>query len=195
MIKKLGLILGCDAGGPDELVFKCLVRRLAPETKVVVRTLGNKRAVFERGMDVAKSLVETDGCDLVLIVWDLKPLFEDAGNCVDETNEMKSNLSGLPNETCIRIKLLCSVTNSRHGCSLTRQRCAITFRSPRIPASGSGSKTRSHSPTRNLRSTRSAKTSGEDVMRISGRQFRSLPAGPRLLSSGESGHLKGLSDY
>lgn len=107
MIKKLGLILECDAGGPDELVFKCLVRRLSPETKVLVRTQGNKPAVFERGADVAKALVEKDGCDLVLIVWDLKPLFEEAGNCVDEANDLKANLSGLSNATRRRIKLLC----------------------------------------------------------------------------------------
>lgn len=107
MIEKLGVILECDAGGPDELVFKCLVRRLSPETKVLVRTQGNKPAVFERGADVAKSLVETDGCDLVLIVWDLKPLFEAAGNCVDEANELRENLSGLPSVTRKRVKLLC----------------------------------------------------------------------------------------
>jgi len=107
VIQKLGLILECDAGGPDELVFKCLVRRLSPETKVLVRTQGNKPAVFERGADVAKSLVETDGCDLVLVVWDLKPLFEDAGNCVDETDDLKANLAGLPPETRKRVKLLC----------------------------------------------------------------------------------------
>jgi hypothetical protein len=84
-----------------------LVRRLSPDTKVVVRSLGNKPAVFERGPDVARELVETDHCDLVLIVWDLKPLWERPGSCVNEADHFRSAVSGM-NQTIIdRIRLLC----------------------------------------------------------------------------------------
>ena len=107
MIRKLGLIFECDVGGPDELVFKCLVRRLSPETEVLTRSLGNKPAIFERGPDVAKALVETDKCDLVMIVWDLKPLWEKPGSCKTEAQTLRLNLDGLPAATRSKIRLLC----------------------------------------------------------------------------------------
>lgn len=107
MIRKLGIILECDAGGPDELIFKCLVRRLSPDTKVVTRSLGNKLAVEERCADVAEALIDKDHCDLVLIVWDLKPLWQKPGSCVTETNNIKAKLEGLPAAKKSNIKLLC----------------------------------------------------------------------------------------
>jgi len=107
MIRKLGIILECDAGGPDELVFKCLVRRLSPTTEVVTRSLGNKLAVEERCADVAEALIDKDHCDLVLIVWDLKPLWKKPGSCITETNNINAKLEGLPNAKQSKIKLLC----------------------------------------------------------------------------------------
>lgn len=107
MIKRLGLVLECDAGGPDELVLKCLVRRLSPGTEVIVRTMGNKEALFERGADVARDLVDIDGCDLVLIVWDLKPPWDKPRSCVNETQRLLDQLAPMPNPPRSQIRLLC----------------------------------------------------------------------------------------
>lgn len=112
MIGKLGLIFECDAGGPDELVFKSLVRRLSPETEVIPRPLGSKKGIYNKGTEVAKDLVELDGCDLVLIVWDLKPLWKEedgtqAKNCKDERKMMLERLTGIAASTLGKVRLLC----------------------------------------------------------------------------------------
>ncbi len=110
MSRILGLVLECDAGGPDELVFRCLVRRLDPSIEVKPTCLGTKRAVLDRGAEAAQQLVEASGCGLVLIVWDLKPLSEGpplAKTCMDEANELREKLKSLPPATQQKIRLLC----------------------------------------------------------------------------------------
>ena len=108
---KLGLVLECDAGGPDELVFKCVAQRLAPGTEVKPITVGKKKGIFERGVETARDLIDVDECDLVLIVWDLKPLWEDenvaAKSCKDEVAELRKGLAALEPETQKKIRLLC----------------------------------------------------------------------------------------
>ena len=106
---KLGLVLECDTGGPDELVLTCLTRRLAPGSTVQPVALGSKAHVFLKGAETARELVEVSQCDLVLIVWDLKPYWNPATgrSCEDETREMLSALAGLPSATQRRVKLLC----------------------------------------------------------------------------------------
>ena len=83
------------------------VLRLSPETEVITRSLGNKPAIFGRGPDVAKALVETDKCDLVMIVWDLKPQWEKPGSCKTEATTLRLNFDGLPAATKSKISLLC----------------------------------------------------------------------------------------
>ncbi len=106
---KLGLVLECDAGGPDELAFTCLVRRLAPGTEVKCATMGSKEGVFLRGVEAARELVESSKCDLVLIVWDLKPLWAQvaAKDCEDEAAELKKQLEAVSVAMRKRIRLLC----------------------------------------------------------------------------------------
>jgi hypothetical protein len=113
MIRKLGLILECDSGGPDQTVLQCFVRRLSPDTLVVAKPQGSKRAVYLNAADVARQLVEVDECDLVLIVWDQKPLWKDAEkeivakNCSDERDLMLDCLKGLPKKVMSQVRLLC----------------------------------------------------------------------------------------
>lgn len=113
MIRKLGLILECDSGGPDQNVLACLVRRLSPGTVVVPKPQGSKKVIYQKAADVAKDLVEIDQCDLVLIVWDQKPLWKDeekeieARNCRDERAIMLDCLNGLPADVMGRVRLLC----------------------------------------------------------------------------------------
>lgn len=106
---KLGLVLECDTGGPDELVLTCLARRLAPGSTVQATALGSKAQVFLKGAETARELIEASGCDLALIVWDLKPYWDPATgrSCEDETREMLNTLVGLRAATRRRVRLLC----------------------------------------------------------------------------------------
>lgn len=107
-MNKLGLVLECDAGGPDELTFKCLARRLAGIDPVCA-TMGSKEGVFLRGVEAARELVESSGCGLVLIAWDLKPLWAQvaAKDCRDEAAELQKQREALPAATRKKIRLLC----------------------------------------------------------------------------------------
>lgn len=106
---KLGLVLECDTGGPDELVLTCLARRLVAGITVQAAALGSKPQVFLKGTETAAELVETSGCDLVLIVWDLKPYWENAAaqNCEAEANELRAKLRSLKRTTADKVRLLC----------------------------------------------------------------------------------------
>ena len=105
---KLGLVLECDTGGPDELVLACFARRLKPDITISPASLGSKKQVFLKGVEAAQELVEASGCNLVLIVWDLKPYWNIAtGNCESEAQELRSKIAALPPATAARIKLLC----------------------------------------------------------------------------------------
>lgn len=106
---KLGLVLECDSGGPDELVLTCMARRLAPDISVECVALGSKEQVFLKGPEAAEQLVTASGCDLVLIVWDLKPYWEKAKQktCKAEVAELLPKLGNLSRATAAKIKLLC----------------------------------------------------------------------------------------
>jgi hypothetical protein len=54
-------------------------------------------------------LVESSRCDLVLVVWDLTPYWEDAMHrtCEAEAEELRVRLAALPKRTAAKIKLLC----------------------------------------------------------------------------------------
>lgn len=112
MINKLGFVLECDAGGPDELVFTCLVRRLSPGTQVKVVTMGSKKFMQASAAKAAQELIETDECDRVIIAWDYKPPFDGpppARRCEDETAIMLKTLSVLPHNMKRKVRLLCLV--------------------------------------------------------------------------------------
>ena len=112
MIKRLGLVLECDTGGPDELVFRCLIRRFSTkgaEPEVFPVCLGSKRGVMEDAVSRAEALVALDECDLVLIVWDLKPLWDvpPAKKCVDESALLREKINEIDPQASSRIRLLC----------------------------------------------------------------------------------------
>lgn len=107
---KLGLVLECDVGGPDERVLTCFARRLKPRIQVEAVALGDKPTIFSKGVETAQRLVETNGCDLVLIVWDLKPFLEGpppATHCIHEAEVLRQRLAALNRATRAKIRLLC----------------------------------------------------------------------------------------
>lgn len=106
---KLGLVLECDTGGPDELVLTCFARRLRPQVVVHPVALGSKEQVFLKGVEAAAELVESSGCNLALIAWDLKPYWAQAAerNCEAEVKELRDKLASFTKTTSAKIKLLC----------------------------------------------------------------------------------------
>jgi hypothetical protein len=69
---KLGLILECGPGGPDEQIYSHLVRSLAPKVNLQCETMVEKRKLVAGCGKVAARLLK-DGCDRVGVVWDLYP--------------------------------------------------------------------------------------------------------------------------
>ena len=75
---KIGLILECGPDGPDQHVCKRLISLLLPDAEVSFTTLINKpRLLRECGPSAASHFKE--GCDRVLIMWDLYPAWREGG--------------------------------------------------------------------------------------------------------------------
>jgi hypothetical protein len=174
---KLGLVLECDTGGPDELVLTCLARRLKPGTVVVPAALGSKAAVFTKGVEAAAKLVEADRCDLALIVWDLKPFWSQvaAKSCVEEVQEMKHQLQSLPAATRKKIKLLCLtheletwiIADERAlSAYLSRETRKVKFPSTKDPASKTDAKAFLNSETVKVRGWRNRYVDYKEAIRI-----------------------------
>lgn len=74
---KLGLILECGPGGPDEQIYSHLVHALAPKVQLQCETMVDKRKLVAGCGKVAAQLLK-GGCDRVGIVWDLFPRWRTA---------------------------------------------------------------------------------------------------------------------
>ena len=75
---KVGLILECGSQGPDEQVYRHLAHRLGLDIELACVPLVNKRRlVLECGRAVVDLL--RDGCERVVIVWDLYPPWAQPG--------------------------------------------------------------------------------------------------------------------
>ena len=114
---KLGLIVECACGGPDELVFRCLIERFWGSTHVVHRVAAmvhKGKLIAEAGAVAATMMAQ--GCDLVLVVWDLHPGWAPPESlprkgkvkrdCVVEANHVRRQIdaAGVPRE---QLLLLC----------------------------------------------------------------------------------------
>ncbi len=69
---KIGMIFECGPQGADKLVCEYLAGKILPGAELVLRTLDNKPNLLKDAGLVAARLL-ADGCDRVLIVWDLRP--------------------------------------------------------------------------------------------------------------------------
>lgn len=69
---KIGMIFECVRDGPDQKVCEHLVEMLRPGTEVLSVSLGNKSNLETECGKVAASML-ADGCERVVIVWDLNP--------------------------------------------------------------------------------------------------------------------------
>lgn len=77
---KVGMIFECGPDGADKKVCEHLARMLQPDIEVLSVTLDNKpNLLSECGMAAAELLKE--GCDRVIIIWDLYPPWREQSPC------------------------------------------------------------------------------------------------------------------
>jgi hypothetical protein len=82
---KVGLILECQVDGPDEKVLRNLLNRFSPGIEISTLPQGNKANLLQQCGIAAKRLLD-DGCDRVVIIWDLYPA--DWGNVLQQQNRV-----------------------------------------------------------------------------------------------------------
>lgn len=75
-MSKVGFIFECGPKGADMLVCEYLASQIRVDITQVSRTLDNKKDLLRDAGTVAAALF-ADGCDRVLIVWDLRPAWPD----------------------------------------------------------------------------------------------------------------------
>ena len=72
----IGLIFECGPQGADKLVCEYLARAIRPGVELSSRTLDNKENLLRDAGRVAAQFLK-DGCQCVLVVWDLRPSWPD----------------------------------------------------------------------------------------------------------------------
>ena len=77
---KIGFIFECGPQGADKQVCEFLARKIRPEITPVSRTLDNKPSLLQECGRVTANLLN-DGCERVLIIWDLRPAWPDKKKC------------------------------------------------------------------------------------------------------------------
>ncbi len=75
-MSKVGFIFECGLKGADVLVCEYLATQIRADIMPVSRTLDNKENLLRDAGRVAAALF-ADGCERVLIVWDLRPAWPD----------------------------------------------------------------------------------------------------------------------
>jgi len=73
---KVGFIFECGPQGADKQVCEYLAAQIRPGIMPVSRTLDNKANLLKDAGKVAAALL-AEGCERVLIVWDLRPAWPD----------------------------------------------------------------------------------------------------------------------
>ena len=90
----VGLVFECGPQGADKQVCEYLIQHIKPAVKVSSRTLDNKENLLRDAGKVAKQLLQ-DGCNCVLIVWDLRPAWPDTKHKPCRHAERQTLLSNL----------------------------------------------------------------------------------------------------
>jgi hypothetical protein len=72
----IGFVFECGPQGADKQVCEYLAGQVLPGIKFISRTMDNKLKLLDGAAQIAKDLL-ADGCEKVLIVWDLRPAWPD----------------------------------------------------------------------------------------------------------------------
>jgi len=90
----IGMIFECGPQGADKQVCEYLASQLRPGKKLISRTLDNKLRLLAEAASVAKELL-ADGCERVLVIWDLRPAWPDKKGKPCRAAERQSLLNDL----------------------------------------------------------------------------------------------------
>jgi hypothetical protein len=97
--RKLGLILECAPEGADLQVFRHVIGQQDPQVNIQPTTMINKQKLVASCGEAAQLLLQ-DGCERVIIAWDLYPAWREKGRpCrkTDRENIFKSlEAAGIP---------------------------------------------------------------------------------------------------
>jgi hypothetical protein len=105
---KVGMIFECGPDGADKKVCERLARMLLPGIEISSATLGNKpKLISECGPAAAQLLSE--GCERIVIVWDLYPPWRKAGQrpCRKEDREAIAQSLSRAGVRSRRVYLVC----------------------------------------------------------------------------------------
>lgn len=109
---KIGIILECGPDGPDKHVCEHLakqsLRDAKQEAELSFATLNNKPSLLHQCGDAA-SILLLQGCDRVLIVWDLYPAWRERGQkpCLAEDRRTIFENLQAANVDSSRVALVC----------------------------------------------------------------------------------------
>jgi len=85
---KVGMIFECGPDGADKTVCTQLAKLINPEIRITSRTLDDKPNLIAECGNAAAELLD-DGCDRVVIIWDLRPAWPDTKSkpCLKEERQ------------------------------------------------------------------------------------------------------------
>ncbi len=83
---RVGLIFECGPRGADKKVCEYLASKLRPDDEFRSLTLANKANLLIECGDAATSLLN-DGCERVIIIWDLYPPWRETKPCLKHDRE------------------------------------------------------------------------------------------------------------
>ncbi len=93
----IGFVFECGPQGANKQVCEYLAGQLMPGRKIVSQTMDNKLKLLAGAAAVVKKLLE-QGCDRVLIVWDLRPAWPDKKDKPCRAKERQTLLDALAKE-------------------------------------------------------------------------------------------------
>jgi len=91
---KIGFVFECGPQGADLQVCEYLAGQLRPGIQCVSRTMDDKLKLLAGAAEIANELL-IDGCERVLIVWDLRPAWPDKKNKPCRAAERQALLEAL----------------------------------------------------------------------------------------------------
>lgn len=83
---KVGMIFECGPQGADLKVCEYLAKQIKPDIQIESITLDNKKKLITECGTAAKLLL-ADGCDRVIIIWDLQPSWREEAPCRKQDRE------------------------------------------------------------------------------------------------------------
>lgn len=91
---KIGFVLECCKGGPDEQVYTYLAEYFCPALEIEPpSTHINKKLLLEEFPETVVSLLESSGCDMVFVIWDLMPPWGAKKlSCKDDVKKFKQKI-------------------------------------------------------------------------------------------------------